>query len=65
MSTDEDSDTDDGVDYEGDENMAATALPPHDGSVKPKSIERQNGVCPENSRPVDGLANDVKGPHFG
>jgi len=57
LSTDEDSDTDYSVDYECDN----TALPLlNDASAS----TQQNGVCSENSRPVDGLANDVKAPCF-
>jgi len=56
LSTDEDSDTDYSVEDEYD-NMASD-------SPRPASSGQQNGVCSENNRPVDGLANDVKGPCF-
>ena len=56
LSTDEESDTDYSVDYDYDNTSLL-----HD--TLPSSTQR-NGVCAENSRPVDGLANDVKGPCF-
>ena len=65
LSTDEeDSDTDDGVDYEYDDNTAATSLLSHDSAGKPSSSGQQNGICSENTRPVEGMANDNRGPRF-
>lgn len=61
MSTDEDSDSDFDVDDECDDN---TAVLSHDDSVKRAASGQQNGVCADNDRPVDGLANDIKGPQF-
>jgi len=61
VSTDDDSDTDYSVDYECD----STSVPLlSDDSLRPASSEQRNGVCSENNGPVDGLANDVKGPCF-
>lgn len=62
-STDEDSDNDYSVDYEGDDTSMTALLSHGDGYSKAAASERQNGVYLEN-RPVDGLANNVSGPRY-